>query len=440
MEKIAVIDKIRKSNELLSLPQAISEILREMNKPDFSAEMLSQIILKDPSLTGRILKLANSPFYHRLAHITNVNQAVQILGVTTVKCLALSSSILNPEKIEKSSGVDTKVYFSSVLTVATAAEKIARAVSYEAPDEAFIAGLLHDIGTMFFLHYYPAKYRLIIEQKVKAKTLLDAELEVFEVTHAEVGYHLAQRWQLPAYITQAIREHHSFINIEQHDVINNIIRLACLLGNTSSSDYVMDLEERLDKINHVSKVLALTKEQVDNISTSLITYTLKQAEYLGVDIGNIEEMITRANKEIWQTYLMVENLFKERQHLSRKLLNEERARGAIEAKNIAIATLSHYLNNAAMAIYGRSQLMRMLYERKKIDKILDNLGNTLDVVDKSIKKITAVVSEIKEISPIDKIEFYNMSQALNIDDRIEKRMKEMEKESSIVLPDEALHF
>ncbi len=440
MEKIAVIDKICKSNELLSLPQAISEILREMNKPDFSAEKLSQIILKDPSLTSRILKLANSPFYHRLAHITNVNQAVQILGVTTVKCLALSSSILNPEKIEKSSGVDTKVYFSSVLTVATAAEKIARAVSYEASDEAFIAGLLHDIGTMFFLHYYPDQYRHIIEQRVKAKTLLDAELEVFEVTHAEVGYHLAQRWQLPPYISIAIRDHHSFIDIEQHDVINNIIRLACLLGNTNSSDYVMDLEERLDKINQVSKVLALTKEQVDNISTSLITYTLKQAEYLGVDIGNIEEMITRANKEIWQTYLMVENLFKERQNLSRKLLNEERERGAIEAKNIAIATLSHYLNNAAMAIYGRSQLMRMLYEKKKIDKILDNLGNTLDIVDKSIKKITAVVSEIKEISPIDKIEFYNMSQALNIDDRIEKRMKDMEKESSIVLPDEALHF
>jgi putative nucleotidyltransferase with HDIG domain len=386
------------------------------------------------------LKLANSPYYHRLAKINNVNQAVQILGVTTVKCLALSSSILNPEKIEKTSGVDTKVYFASILTVATAAEKIARTISYTSPDEAFIAGLLHDIGTMFFMHYYPDRYRLIVEKKVKAKNLLDAEQEVFEVNHTEVGYHLAQRWQLPEYISNAIQEHHAFNTLDKKETIENIIKLASLLASNDSSGFVMDLEERLDRINHVADILSLKKEQVDEISSSLIAYTIKQADYLGVDIGNIEEMIIRANKEIWQTYLMVENLFKERQNLSRKLLNEERARGAIESKNIAIATLSHYLNNAAMAIYGRSQLMRMLYDKGKTDKIIENLDSALDIIDKSIKKITAVVSEIKDISPIDKIEFYNMSQALNIDDRIEKRMQEMEKESSLVLPDEAMNF
>jgi len=137
---------------------------------------------------------------------------------------------------------------------------------------------------------------------------------------------------------------------------------------------------------------------------------------------------------------MVENLFKERQDLSRKLLKEERARGAMESKNIAIATLSHYLNNAAMAIYGRSQLMRMLHGKGDTEKIMKNFEGNLDVIDRSIKKITAVVQEIKDISPIDKVEFYNMSQALNIDDRIEKRLNEMESESSLVLPDEAMNY
>jgi len=440
MEKIDVIDKIRKSNELLSLPQAISEILKEMNKSDFSAETLANIILKDPALTGRILKLANSPFYHRMAKITNVNQAVQILGVTTVKCLALSSSILNPEKIEKTSGVDTRTYFASVLTVATAAEKLAQTISSDSSDEAFIAGLLHDIGTIFFLHYYPQQYRLIVEQKVKAKNLLDAEMEIFNVTHADVGYHLAKRWQLPDYICNSIRDHHNYLNLKNEEPLDNIIKLAGLLANNSSYGFVMDLEDRLDKINLVAGVLSIEKEKIDEISSTLISYTIKQADYLGVDIGNIEEMIIRANKEIWQTYLMVENLFKERQDLSRKLLKEERARGAMESKNIAIATLSHYLNNAAMAIYGRSQLMRMLHGKGDTEKIMKNFEGNLDVIDRSIKKITAVVQEIKDISPIDKVEFYNMSQALNIDDRIEKRLNEMESESSLVLPDEAMNY
>ena len=103
MDKLSIVEHIRGSSDLLSLPQAISELLTEMEKPSFSAETLSNIVLKDPSLTGRILKMANSTYYHRFAEIRTVHQAVVLLGVTTVKCLALSSSILNPGRVEQRS-------------------------------------------------------------------------------------------------------------------------------------------------------------------------------------------------------------------------------------------------------------------------------------------------------------------------------------------------
>ncbi len=123
MDKITILEQIRTKNNLLSLPQVLSEVIVETSKDDFSVDKLGDIILKDPSLTGRILKMSNSSFYNRLSEIKTVHQAISVMGVTTVKCLALSSSIFHPEKIEKDTGVDAKKFFAYILSVASASKK-----------------------------------------------------------------------------------------------------------------------------------------------------------------------------------------------------------------------------------------------------------------------------------------------------------------------------
>ncbi len=430
-KKIAVGDEIRGHSELLALPQALSELLHEMDKPDFSADNLATIILKDPSLTGRILKLANSAFYNRFHEISTVHGAVQMLGVTTVKCLALSSSILHPEKIQEESGVDPKDYFSQILTVAAAAEKIAPRVGLNSAEEAFIAGLLHDIGTMFFLHHHPHEYREVLFQVKNGHDILALEENMFGMNHAEVGYHLAVKWRVPEQISDAIRNHHTEPD-KNDDKLINVIRLASTMTQETVVANGLEVGTWIGKINKVAQALDMSKEEIDEISVSLLSWTRSIADYLGVDIGSTEEILTRANHEIWNTYLMVENLFKERQELSKKLLEEERAKGAIEAKNIALSTLSHYLNNAAMAIYGRSQLLRIDIEKGEEEKIMRNLPISLDVIDKSIKKIVAVLCEIKEISPMDEGTYLNASHALDLDNRVAERMKMMDIDGEVV--------
>jgi len=197
------------------------------------------------------------------------------------------------------------------------------------------------------------------------------------------------------------------------------------------------MEQRMLWMGKVAASLGLTPNQVNDISYSMLTSSTEIADNMGVDIGSTEEILTRANREIWRTYLTIENLFKERQELTAKLLAEERQKGAYESKNIAIATLSHYLNNAAMAVYGRSQILRMMSDRGNLDALTGKLPESLNVIDRSIKKIVAVLAEIKAISPIDDVKFINTSQALNIDDRVARRLTEMEKDSGLVLPDEA---
>ena len=246
---------------------------------------------------------------------------------------------------------------------------------------------------------------------------------------------MAIKWRLPEQIIDAIKDHHSPADPNDNP-IKNILRLASLMATDISSNYSEDTEDRIRKINEVARCLSLSKGDADAISVSLLSSTVSVADYLGIDIGDHQEMLSRANQEIWQAYLTVENLFKERQELSRKLLREERAKGAMESKNIAMATLSHYLNNAAMAISGRSQILRMRIKKGMGDEILRDLPVSLDVIDRSIKKIVAVLAEINDISPIDEVEFISTSKAMNIDDRIEKRIEKIAEQSILVLPEE----
>jgi len=437
VDRTTIIDQIKRNDKILSLPQVLSEILDEIGKEDFSANSLSNIILKDPSLTGKVLKLANSPFYHRVQEIKTVQQAVSMVGMLTVKCMVLSTSVLDPNKIEKESGVNPKGFFTYVLSVAAASEEIAKSLNYKSIEEAFIAGLLADIGVLFFLHHYPKQYRKIIQNECNAEDMIDAEREIFGIDHAEVGYHLAEVWGLPRYVLNSIRDHHYLADVSDKDPLTNVIRLASLLSTDQYSNFEGQTVDRINKINKVAEVLGISKDKVNEITFTLLPKAIEMAEYIGIDIGDIDEILTKANEEIWKSYLTIENLFKERTELSQRLLVEERAKGAEELKNITMATLSHYLNNAVMIIYGRSQLLRMLNKKGDYKKLNEGMDTFLDVMDNAVRKIVAVIEEMKEISPIDAKKYNKMSKALNIDDLIKKRMEEHEGSngiSDLVLP------
>ncbi|MFH1373899.1 MAG: HDOD domain-containing protein [bacterium] len=429
MDRDTVINHIESNNQLLSLPQVLAELLKEVSKENLSPDILARIILKDPSLTSRILRLSNSTYYQRLAEIKTVNQAVAVLGVTTVKCMALSTSVFHPDKVARDSGVNPKSFFAYVLSVATASQKIARATRHRAPEEALIAGLLCDIGVLFFAHHYPREYRPIVTGKVAATSLSEAEQKVFGIDHTEVGCMLSRQWRLPGFVTEAIAGHHQVGSRDNDNLLCDIVRLAVRLSSEGFSGFEVNQEGRLGEITILADRLSLSRDVIDEISSSLLSGTLEAAEFLDIDIGDTEEMLIRANQGIWESFLTIDHLFKERSELSRKLLEEERTKGALESKNIALATLSHYLNNAVMGIYGRSQLLRLLLDKRQEDRLIKELPASIEVIDQAVQKIVAVLEEMKSISPLDYKRFDNLSQALNIDDRIQQRLEKMSDEA-----------
>lgn len=437
MGKIDILDQIRHGSWLLSLPQSIAEILRESENPNFSPEALSQIILRDPSLTARILRLANSSFYQRFSRTTTVHQAVQVLGITTVRCLALSTSIFRPDRVSKESGVDPTALFTDMLTVAATCQRLATRIGMKATEEAMIAGLLQHVGIMFFLHHHPKEYASVLSGTAPGESFIDAERSQFGTDHAEVGYVLAMQWKLPAFVAESIRDHHALPSPDRSNQIACISALAAACMPDSLSKYVAEYESRSNRIALLSQSLGLTVREVSDLCADVQVDTLQISKGMELDLGSVEQMLSRSNREIWRTYLMIENLFKDRQELSKRLLDEERMRGALEEKTVAMATLSHYINNATMSIYGRSQIVRMLLQKGRTDELADRLPGMLDIIDKSIRRIEAVITEMKEISPMDEREFLQSSSALNMDDRIARRMDRLASDSGLCLPEEA---
>ena len=206
----------------------------------------------------------------------------------------------------------------------------------------------------------------------------------------------------------------------------HIVQLSELISKSVLDNRPQQLARRITCVNHMCQLMDLDREKIDEISFSLLTETIATAEYLGINIGDPTEVLTRANKELFNSFITIENLFRERQELSQRILVEERRIASMETKNVAIATLSHYLNNSTMAISGRAQLIRMLVGKGSIVDNEDKLDNVLAVIDKSVLKIMAVLAELRDLTDLEDMERYSESKAINIDDRIKQRMERMD--------------
>ena len=435
MNELKYIDKIRKEESLLSLPQSLSHILTMVGNDDFSMEDLSKVILKDPGLTSRILKMANSSFYRHQSEISTVHQAVMMLGIMQVKCLALSASVFNTGSIEKKSHVDFSELFSRFISVALGCKKIGALTGLEGSEELFIAGLLTDIGMVFFLHHFPNDYKAVVENVHKYSGLSEAEKDILGIDHGAIGQMLAEKWKFPQALCEAIGNHHRIPGKIGEVNIANVVQLSELINRPVIGASSSGLEERVLAISRMASMMNIDRIDLDKITSSILQETIETAQYMGIDIGEPLEVMGRANRELLHSYMTIENLFRERQELSQRILIEERRVAAMETKNMAIATMSHYLSNAGMAISGRSQLVKMLIDKGTVIDKKAKLDPILDVIEMSVKKINAVLNVLRELTDIESMEKYSQSKALNIDDRIQEELKLMESDSGIVTPE-----
>jgi len=221
---------------LPTLPTVITQMIGLIDNPKTSARDVSRLIATDQALTAKILKLANSAFYGFPREISTVNHAVVVLGFETVKSLGLSVSVL--ERFAGRSGdtsFDRQKFWEHSIACGVAARMLADKLRYRVQGEAFAAGILHDIGKLILSQYFADEFTEILEL-VRTQDLYigKAEEAVLGVTHAEVGNWLAEKWNLPRQLVEAIAFHHAPGRLYRGAELPSLIHLADFLCRRES--------------------------------------------------------------------------------------------------------------------------------------------------------------------------------------------------------------
>ena len=202
---------------LPSLPTVVTQLINLVGDPATSARDISQLISADQALTAKILKVANSAFYGFPRKIATVQLAIVVLGFETVKNLGLSVAVLKRFHAGKAHPLfDRQQFWEHAIGCGVAARMLGRKLDRKLEGEAFVAGVVHDIGKLILIEYFPNEFGESLEMaRDEYLTISEAEMKVIGVTHAEIGGWLAEKWNLPETLVQAITYHHNPMDVEE---------------------------------------------------------------------------------------------------------------------------------------------------------------------------------------------------------------------------------
>jgi len=195
-----------------SLSITVSKILEVSRDPQVTAKDLNKVISLDPVLVGRVLKLVNSAYYGLQNKVTSLVTAIIMLGINTIKNLALSTAVLgNVQKDSSFKALNVNGFWRHSIGVGVTSKLIGAkiGITLNRQEEFFIGGLLHDIGKIPINVLFEEDYLKAIHQADFEKTqLIDMESKIIGITHSEVGKMIAEKWRLTGETYECILHHH----------------------------------------------------------------------------------------------------------------------------------------------------------------------------------------------------------------------------------------
>jgi putative nucleotidyltransferase with HDIG domain len=255
---------------LPSIPVVMMEVTNLLANPNTSAGELGKIISKDQGLVTKILRVANSPLYGLPRKVSTIEFAIVILGFTHIKNIVIALSAFEAFNSKNDEKWDRKKFWAHSIMTATVAKNISEEIGYRKSGEAFIAGLLHDLGVSVIQRFFAKQFKEIIDLVENQKMrYLNAELKVLGLSHGEIGQYLSERWNLPESLGETIQHHHKPSESEDHKVVASIVHLADYLTqrfNVAAFDW--DNEMEFDE--NIIDILRLGDEQ--NLNNMILRY------------------------------------------------------------------------------------------------------------------------------------------------------------------------
>jgi len=263
-------DLEKRISSIPTLPMVAHQLNIESQKDTFTSKILAGIIEKDPPLSAMLLRLSNSAFYGFSSKVATLDRAITLLGFGTVKNLACAVAISKFFAPGQGAEVDLPGLWRHCLGTAACARQLIKPVAPLLAEEAFMAGILHDVGSIIIFNNFPDQALESLKvMKEKNISQSEAEKEVIGFTHEAAGAYLVDKWNFPAKFYRVIRMHHSPPpqEILPGDV-ENLLLMAVYAGN------------------QLSKVLGMGKS-LEPVSRGVMPVAWKS---LGIDPSKLREI------------------------------------------------------------------------------------------------------------------------------------------------------
>ncbi len=198
------------ADDLPAMPQIWVQVKKATDELNASARDIAKIILKDQGLTSRLLRISNSAVYAGYHQkITTVTNAIVLLGFKEVRSTVLGYSVYQLlRKMHNNKVFDFKAFWIHSLTTGVAAKMLAERIQYDLPEEAFVAGLLHDSGKLIANQLFPKEYSVVLQHVAQGKDWLQAEKAILGADHQMLGSWVAEKWHFPPVLIKALARHH----------------------------------------------------------------------------------------------------------------------------------------------------------------------------------------------------------------------------------------
>ncbi|MHC4696048.1 MAG: HDOD domain-containing protein [Planctomycetota bacterium] len=270
--KVIVDKAVATIGDIATLPEITIRIIELVEDANSTARDLHDVIKNDPALSVKVLKVVNSAFYGLPGQVASVDRAIILLGLSAVKNIAIAASIARLFKgtriSEQFSAADLWQHCAGV---AVAASDIAKASPHPGmPDEVFVAGLIHDIGTMVARQAFPDQFGEVINRCAAGGiNFLECERQIMGADHQAFGVGLTTKWKFPRHLRAAVGFHHNPENLSvELQNIATLIKMADVLCCEEEIGFYLTArgsaitEEMFD-------TLGITHEQFEEIRTNL---------------------------------------------------------------------------------------------------------------------------------------------------------------------------
>jgi len=190
-----------------SLNHTLPRVMQVANDINSSAREMVRVIQMDPVLTARVLRVANSAYFAMHEPVTNLRRATILMGLNTIRNLALATAVRNSFQIESGCDVTSEDFWRYTVGCAVLSDQLARraAVDRQTIEEAFVIGILHPIGRALLIQHFPAQYNQVIGlAKAENTSTKPQELKVFQTDHQAIGLSMVARWKLPHNLADGI--------------------------------------------------------------------------------------------------------------------------------------------------------------------------------------------------------------------------------------------